>query len=171
MRGTQKYLPMAKVSARHREDVLRVAIATDYDVASRNLGVSKMTVVMETVSEHPSAEGTLLSSFRENADFAAEQDLGEGNARDINAAEAAKRITKAFGKVVGVLMRSPQHKQSKLADLERMVVPAIMTGQFTLAEARSKSDGTTAPVGFVSWARVSADVDARLAASTDSRSC
>ena len=53
-----------------------------------------------------------------------------------------------------------------LADLQWLVVPAIASGQFTLAEAQHAGNGMTAPVGVVLWARVSADVDQRLSAST-----
>ncbi len=37
-----------------------------------------------------------------------------------------------------------------------------MSGQFSLAEAQSKSSGMMAPVGVLLWASVSAEVDHRL---------
>ena len=44
-------------------------------------------------------------------------------------------------------------------------MPPLLTNQFTLAEARSKETGLTAPIGIALWARVSKEVDERL--STD----
>lgn len=79
-------------------------------------------------------------------------------------AGAAKLAAAAFGEVVSVLMRSAQYKHFALTDLEWLVVPAVMTGQFSLAEAQSKTSGFTAPVGLVLWASVSAETDQRLAA-------
>ena len=58
------------------------------------------------------------------------------------------------------------YKDMPLADLQWLVVPAIASGQFTLAEAQHAGNGMTAPVGVVLWARVSADVDQRLSSST-----
>jgi cytolysin-activating lysine-acyltransferase len=78
--------------------------------------------------------------------------------------ERTKRITTAFGEIVSVFLRSPAHRHLFLADLEWLVVPALSTGQFALAEARHKESGLGAPVAVMLWATVSAEVDARLAA-------
>ncbi len=77
-------------------------------------------------------------------------------------AEATKRIAAAFGEIVSVLMKAPRNKHMSLTDLEWLVVPALLHGQFALAEAQHKTAGFTAPVGVLLWARVSAEVDARL---------
>ena len=82
-------------------------------------------------------------------------------------AVASKTVMAAFGEVTTLLMRSPQFKQQSLADLEWLAVPAVMSGQFLVAEAQSKTSGLMAPVAMVLWAAVSAEVDARLAAATD----
>ena len=63
-----------------------------------------------------------------------------------------------------MLMRLPQYKHYALADLEWLVVPALLTGQFSLATAQSKTKGLMAPVGLVLWASVSEEVDKRLGA-------
>jgi cytolysin-activating lysine-acyltransferase len=64
---------------------------------------------------------------------------------------------------VGVdLSRSPGHKHHSLADIEWMVLPAVLTGQFYVAEAASKEQGFRAPVACVTWASVSDEVDQRL---------
>ena len=58
----------------------------------------------------------------------------------------AKHIAASFGQIVTLLMRSPADKAITLQDLEWMVVPAIMTGQFAVADAQSKETGVVMPV-------------------------
>lgn len=78
---------------------------------------------------------------------------------------AIKLVSAAFGQVVSVLMRAPHYKHYSLADLEWMVVPPLVTSQFSIVEAQSRKNGMSAPVCVVLWANVSAEVDARLSAS------
>jgi hemolysin-activating ACP:hemolysin acyltransferase len=78
------------------------------------------------------------------------------------AALASKMMMAAYGEIVSILARAPQYKTSTLSDLDWLVVPAVMSGQFSLAEAQMKGSGLVAPIGLVMWARVSADVDRRL---------
>jgi hypothetical protein len=68
--------------------------------------------------------------------------------RRANAA-ASKRLSAAFGEIVSILMRSPKHRATSLSDLEWLVVPPVVMGQFCLAEARSKTNGLITPVGVV----------------------
>jgi len=82
-------------------------------------------------------------------------------------AAASKRLAAVFGEIIAVMMRSKQHRAYSLADMEWLVVPAVLTGQYLLAEARSKTKGMTAPVAVVLWANVSAEVDQRLSAKPD----
>jgi cytolysin-activating lysine-acyltransferase len=79
-------------------------------------------------------------------------------------AAASKLISASFGEIVGVLMRSQHYRTYTLADLEWLVVPAVLSNQFMVAEARAKDGGFTSPVGVVLWANVSPEVDRRLAA-------
>ena len=79
-------------------------------------------------------------------------------------AAASKALTAALGEIAALLMHSPQYKYYTLADLEWLIVPALSTGQFSLATAQSKANGLTSPVGLVLWASVSEDVDKRLSA-------
>ena len=60
-------------------------------------------------------------------------------------------------------MRSPAHRHYTLADLEWLPLPALARGQFMVAEAKLP-DGQAVPAALVLWARVSAEVDARLSA-------
>ena len=70
-----------------------------------------------------------------------------------------------FGEVVSLMMRQPNGKHQSLADLEWMVIPALLSNQFAIAQQQSKDQGFVAPVAFVLWASVSPDVDKRLASS------
>src|SRR4051812_49172990 len=76
---------------------------------------------------------------------------------------AVLRNALAFTQIVGVLMRSPHYKQCTLGDLEWLVIPPLMAGQFRIGEAPSQNgQGPTLPVALVLWASVSAEVDQRL---------
>lgn len=79
----------------------------------------------------------------------------------------SRHIAATFGEIVGLLMKQPGTKHQTLADLEWMVLPPLMSNQFSVAEAQSKSQGFTSPVAVVLWARVSAEVDQRLTATLD----
>jgi hemolysin-activating ACP:hemolysin acyltransferase len=80
---------------------------------------------------------------------------------------ASRRKAAAFGQIVGVLMRQPASRNMTLANLDRLVAPAVASGQFLVAEAQSKENGFAAPVGVVLWAMVSGEVDKRLSAGGD----
>ena len=83
------------------------------------------------------------------------------------AADVSKNLLAAFGQITSILMRSAQYRKHALADLEWLVVPAVTTGQFALAEAQSKDNGMMVPVGVLLWASVAAEVDKRLTETTD----
>ncbi len=68
------------------------------------------------------------------------------------AADASKNLMAAFGQVTSIMMRAPQYRKHTLADLEWLVVPAVTTGQFAMAEAQSKANGMMVPVGVLLWA-------------------
>jgi hemolysin-activating ACP:hemolysin acyltransferase len=74
----------------------------------------------------------------------------------------AKMKAAAFGGIVAVLMRAAPYRNTTLAELEGLVVPAVLSGQFSLAEVQSQHNGLMAAVGVVLWARVSPEVDLRL---------
>ncbi len=67
-----------------------------------------------------------------------------------------------LGQIVAVLMQSPQHKHYSLADLEWLVLPAVLSGQFRVVQAQAQQSGAVAPVGVAMWATVSAEADKRL---------
>ena len=90
----------------------------------------------------------------------AQPELSDEQRRKLSS--ASKMVAAAFGEIVSLLMRTPNYKHLMLSDLEWFVVPAVASGQFTLAEAQSKTSGITQPMGVVLWARVSEEVDKRL---------
>ncbi len=82
-------------------------------------------------------------------------------------AATSKMLAAAFGEIIAVMMRSKHHRTYALADLEWLVLPAVLTGQYALAAARTKTKGIAAPVAVVLWASVSAEVDQRVCAALD----
>jgi cytolysin-activating lysine-acyltransferase len=82
-------------------------------------------------------------------------------------AVAAKQQMACFGQIVSILMRTPQFRGVSLAELETLIVPALITNQFVVAEAQSKDNGFVAPVGAAFWALVSPEVDQRLSTNLD----
>lgn len=79
----------------------------------------------------------------------------------------AKQAAAALGEIVSLLMRAQTECQQPIADLEWMVLPAIMTGQYAVADAQSKTSGAVMPVGAVLWAFVSPEIDQQLSNTAD----
>jgi cytolysin-activating lysine-acyltransferase len=75
---------------------------------------------------------------------------------------AAIRQSLAFAQIISVLMCSPHYQHYTLGDLEWLVLPPLLTGQFSVAEARLNEGGPRFPAAVALWASVSADVDKRL---------
>ena len=84
-----------------------------------------------------------------------------GDAGTRQRAATVRQLDLALGQIVSVLMRSSQHKHYSLADLEWLVLPAVLSGQFRIIQAQPKA-GAPAPVAVALWATVSDDVDKRL---------
>ena len=72
------------------------------------------------------------------------------------------RQSVAFTQIVTLLMRSPHYRHYTLGDLEWLVIPPLVTGQYTVANTSLKQNGVTVPVAIALWASVSADVDKKL---------
>jgi cytolysin-activating lysine-acyltransferase len=94
------------------------------------------------------------------------RELGEQFLKSLDkthlSAAASKFFAASIGDIVVVLSRSSAHKHFSLADIEWMVMPPVMAGQFYVVEAEDKERGFRAPVAAVTWAFVSEEVDARL---------
>jgi len=104
------------------------------------------------------------------------------------------RFAQSFAQIVAVLMRDPNFRTMRLADLEWLVLPPVMAGQFQLAQAPSplgrvkgreggreggqeagqeaskdggQEGGVLVPVAVALWARVTDAVDKALAETLD----
>jgi cytolysin-activating lysine-acyltransferase len=84
------------------------------------------------------------------------------------------RFAQSFAQIVAVLMRDPNFRNMRLADLEWLVLPPVMAGQFRLAQAPSphgrakgQDGGVLVPVAVALWARVSAAIDKGLSENLD----
>ncbi len=82
-------------------------------------------------------------------------------------ANMAKQVAASFGEIVTLMLNIPSERKRPIEDLQWMVAPALMTGQFAVADAQSKENGIVVPVGAVLWAYVSEEVDRRLATTID----
>ena len=82
-------------------------------------------------------------------------------------AQIAREVSANFGQIVSLLMRSRSHRHHMLSDLEYLIVPAIATRQFRVAEGVSAEAGLVAPVAAVLWASVNDAVDKRLTEALD----
>ena len=107
---------------------------------------------------------------------------GAGRSQPAQAKAAANRPRDArqlkfaqnFAIVVAVLMRDPNFRKMRLADLEWLVLPPLMAGQYRLAQAPSplarakgkaagaQDGGVLVPVAVALWARVSDTIDKQL---------
>lgn len=127
--------------------------ATHFEPPHSSPAMDAMTAAPVNGSMSPTPQG-------DGASAPQQPQLSEDQRRKL--ASASKMVAAAFGEIVSLLMRTPNYKHLMLSDLEWFVVPAVASGQFSLAEAQSKSSGITQPMGVVLWARVSPEVDQRL---------
>jgi hemolysin-activating ACP:hemolysin acyltransferase len=96
------------------------------------------------------------------------------------------RFGQSFAQVVAVLMRDRNFGKMRLADLQWLVLPPVMAGQFKLAQMPAapgrgtgqdagkttgpdagQKGGVLVPVAVALWARVSAAVDKQLSEGLD----
>ena len=103
---------------------------------------------------------------------------GKGQYAPVQVAEAARPTTDAddaqrrsmavaqmsmgFAQVVSVLMRSPSHKHLALTDLEWLVIPPLLRGQWSVVSVKPKQGGAEIPAAVALWATVSSEADKRL---------
>lgn len=95
------------------------------------------------------------------------------------------RMAQNFSNIVAVLMRDWGFRNLRLADLEWLVLPPVLTGQWRLAHSKMKQPVTqpdakvggvaapgrdlVMPVGAVLWASVSPEIDRRLCENLDKK--
>lgn len=87
------------------------------------------------------------------------------------------RMSQTFAQVVAVLMRDRNFRNMKLADLEWLVIPPILAGQWKLGQTSAPpppgqanvkaQGGVVVPVAVLLWATVSPAVDKRLSENLD----
>ncbi|MGI9408203.1 MAG: toxin-activating lysine-acyltransferase [Hyphomicrobiaceae bacterium] len=83
---------------------------------------------------------------------------------DAGREEIINRFTLAIGKCVSVLMRSPAHRHFSIADVDRLLSPAVLTNQFSLVTAKSEKKGHLGPCALILWAEVSDEIHEKLKA-------
>ena len=82
------------------------------------------------------------------------------------------RFAQNFSHIIAILMRDQQFRNLRLADLEWLVLPPVMAGQYKIAQAPA-AVGAQSPAGLVVpaavalWARVSPAIDKRLSEAPD----
>jgi cytolysin-activating lysine-acyltransferase len=83
-------------------------------------------------------------------------------------------MAQTFAQVVAVLMRDPNFRNLRVADLEWLVIPPIMAGQFRLAHGvtqpgagKAEQGGIAVPVAVALWARVSPAIDKAFSENLD----
>jgi hemolysin-activating ACP:hemolysin acyltransferase len=99
---------------------------------------------------------------------AAAEARSQPSAGDPQQGEAAStRLLFRLGEIVNVMMRAPQFRAVPLGEVQALVLPPLISGQYLVAEARSTSRGFISPVAVALWAKVSKEVDKRLSESLD----
>jgi hemolysin-activating ACP:hemolysin acyltransferase len=78
------------------------------------------------------------------------------------AATASPQLSASIGGIAVVYSRSPTHMHYSLADIEWLILPAVLIGQFYVVEAANDQTGFRGPIAAATWAFVSPEVDARL---------
>src|SRR5262245_48112569 len=116
----------------------------------------------KAAAEPPKAKATDKAAAPRPAEAAAAKELSSADMQKRR--EVSARLLMRFGEVVSVMMRAQQFRDLPLNQLQELVVPPLMLGQFLVAEAQSKAQGFVTPVAAALWARVSKEVDERLPA-------
>ena len=84
--------------------------------------------------------------------------------------EAARRaaglrnISAMLGDIVGLLIHSPHNRHYAIADLEWLVIPAIVAGQVQMVEGLDPATGNRQPLAVALWANLSDDLDRHMRA-------
>jgi len=76
----------------------------------------------------------------------------------------SKLVSAAVGDIALVMARHPSYKHFALADLEWMVLPPVLAGQYYVGEAQDQTTGARAPIACITWGRFSPEVEQRYGA-------
>ena len=75
---------------------------------------------------------------------------------DTTTSTARLTASAVFGEVVGLMMSMPAYRHVFLTDLDWMILPPLMLGQYKLYRDKDR------PVAFAAWGKLSAEAEARL---------
>ena len=85
-----------------------------------------------------------------------------------------ERMAQNFSHIIAVMMRDRQFRTMPLSDLEWLVLPPVMAGQYKIGQAPSAQPdpgqtrgGIVIPAAAALWARVSPSLDKKLSESPD----
>jgi cytolysin-activating lysine-acyltransferase len=89
--------------------------------------------------------------------------------------ERQRSMSDGLASIVAIMMRDRRFRDVRLADLDWLVMPPILVGQWKIARgtmtpskgANTEDGGRIFPVAAALWACVSPEVDARLSADLD----
>jgi cytolysin-activating lysine-acyltransferase len=79
----------------------------------------------------------------------------------------SNRFARDFSHAVGVLMRDKTYRKLPLGELEWLLIPPLLSGQYRVAISRLRENGPVVPVGLALWAHVSDALDKRLSENLD----
>ena len=100
------------------------------------------------------------------------------SAKKLHPREARQdRYAHAFSQIVAVMLRDANFRNLRLAQLEWLVIPPVMAGQWRLAQLKpeqvaikdngSRESNIVVPVAAALWANVSQEIDKRLSEGLD----
>lgn len=126
-----------------------------------------MVVSTNPADSSAKAEGKTKKSSKKKASAKVDSPEGAAEATDAIVPEgpvegvsdiqaAAQDPSAMLGAAVWLMLSSPGHKHLFVTDFEWLVVPPILARQFRLYRRDN------VPIGFVSWARVSDEVETRI---------
>lgn len=76
----------------------------------------------------------------------------------------SKLVSAAVSDIALVMARHPSYKHFSLADLEWMVLPPVLAGQYYVGEMQDQTTGARAPIACITWGRFSPEVEQRYSA-------
>jgi cytolysin-activating lysine-acyltransferase len=119
------------------------------------------SALKDTSSAAADGNGTASSTAAgEEAVHPAPPNVNSGGPAPRQLTAADVQFAVAFTRILSVLMKSNPYRNMPLHQIEGLVVPAIMTGQFALMDA--SINGHPTPVAVAFWAHLSPEVDQRL---------
>lgn len=90
-----------------------------------------------------------------------EADLEESRKRLAGAA-VSKMVASAIGDMVTLYSKDSAHKHFSFDDMDWKILPPIVNGQFFISNADDPDFGTLRPIGLVTWAKVSDELNEKL---------